>query len=132
MNYNPNDYTSKIQFVKDVDGNEGFPRSSHIQEIAWAGASHPYPLRVTFFPFRNGQKPAVYRYQVNQITEDYNFGKDYPQPFVINEQNASKLWIALSKGAQYDDNNRRSTGRAFDRLVKKTNCPYEKVKVENV
>lgn len=128
-NYNPNDYTSKVEFVKDIEGNEGFPRSSHIKEIAWAGASHLYPLRVTFFPFRDGQEPAVYLYQINKITEDRNI-KDNPQPFVINEHNASKLWTALNLGAQYEDKDRRSTGRAFDRLVKKTDCPY--VKVQNV
>jgi hypothetical protein len=102
MSYNTNDYASKVEFVQDIDGNEGFPRSSHIKEIAWAGASHEYPLRVIFFPFRDGQEPAVYLYQVNKITEDRNI-KDNPQPFVITEHNASKLWTALNLGAQYED-----------------------------
>lgn len=128
--YNPNDYAAKIEFVKDVDGNEGFPRSSNIMEIAWAGASHPYPLRVTFFPYKEGQQPSTYVYAVNKITEDRNI-KDNPREFIINETNASKLWNALSMGAQYTDKDpsRRSTGRAFDRLIKKTDCPY--VKVQN-
>lgn len=126
--YNPNDYQAKIEFVKDVDGNEGIRRSSNIKEIAWAGASHPYPLRVTFFPWKDGGEPTTYIYAVNKITLDKN-DKDNPRPFVINEHNASKLWTALSVGAQYTDQDpsRRSTGRAFDRLVKKTDCPYVKV-----
>jgi len=126
--YNPNDYQAKIEFVKDVDGNDGFPRSSNIKEIAWAGASHPFPLRVTFFPWKDGGEPTTYIYAVNKITLDKN-DKDNPRPFVINEQNASKLWTALGAGAQYTDKDpsRRSTGRAFDRLVKKTDCPYVKV-----